>query len=179
MKAGPRAAVDDSVLPIHPRSTGSARFAKFCEKFVKVPKGTGARSPLRLRPWQVELVGSVLDADPQPRTAGWMCPRGQGKSSLVAAWGLYELSCGGEGAMVCVVAVDERQAGIIFGIARRMVELDDELSSRCQVFKERLVIRRATLNSTACLLNPSARDSTTASRFSTRLASPTGIHTRC
>ena len=58
----------------------------------------------------------------------------------MAAWGLYELFCGGEGAVVCVVAVDERQAGIIFGIARRMVELDGELTSRCQIFKERLVI---------------------------------------
>ena len=37
-----------------------------------------------------------------------------------------------------MVAVDERQAGIVFGIARRMVELDDELSARVQVFKERL-----------------------------------------
>ena len=75
MKAGPKAAVDDSVLLFRPRSTGSARFAKFGE-FVKVPKGTGARSPLLLRPWQVELVGSVLDAETQPRTAGWMLPRG-------------------------------------------------------------------------------------------------------
>jgi len=82
----------------------------------------------------------VLDATPQPRTAGWMLPRGQGKSSLMAAWGLYELFCGGEGATVCVVAVDERQAGIVFNIARRMVELEDQLGARCQVFKERLVI---------------------------------------
>lgn len=140
MKAGPKAAVDPSVLPFRPRATGSARFGRFCEKFIKVPKGTGARTPLRLRPWQVDLVGSVLDAEPQPRTAGWMLPRGQGKSSLVAALGLYNLFEGGEGAVVCVVAVDERQAGIVFGIARRMVELDDELASRCQVFKERLVI---------------------------------------
>jgi phage terminase large subunit-like protein len=47
---------------------------------------------------------------------------------------------GGEGATVCVVATDERQAGIVFGIARRMIELDDDLASRVQVFKERLVI---------------------------------------
>lgn len=58
----------------------------------------------------------------------------------MAAWSLYELFCGGEGAVMCVVAVDERQAGIIFGIARRIVELDGELTSRCQIFKERLVI---------------------------------------
>ena len=65
----------------------------------------------------------MLDADPQPRTAGWMLPRGQGKSSLMAAWGLYELFCGGEGATVALSLSDERQAGIVFNIARRMVEL--------------------------------------------------------
>nr|HRD11807.1 terminase large subunit [Mycobacterium sp.] len=59
---------------------------------------------------------------------------------LLAALGLYRFFTGGEGAVVVVVAVDERQAGIIFNIARRMVELDDELSSRCQVFKERLYV---------------------------------------
>jgi phage terminase large subunit-like protein len=58
----------------------------------------------------------------------------------MGAWGIYELFEGGEGATVCVVAVDERQAGIVFNIARRMVELDEELESRCQIFKERLVI---------------------------------------
>lgn len=140
MKAGPKAAVDPSELPWRPRSTGSARFGRFCAKFILVPKGTGVRKPLRPRPWQRDLVGSVLDADPQPRTAGWMLPRGQGKSSLMAAWGLYELHCGGEGATVVVVAVDERQAGIVFNIARRMTELSDELAARTQVFKERLVI---------------------------------------
>jgi hypothetical protein len=38
----------------------------------------------------------TLDADPTPRIAGWCLPRGQGKSTLVAALGLYELMCGGE-----------------------------------------------------------------------------------
>jgi hypothetical protein len=47
MKAGPKAAVDPTVLPFRPQSTGAARFAKFCERFVKVPKGTGALKPCR------------------------------------------------------------------------------------------------------------------------------------
>ncbi|OMC09092.1 terminase large subunit domain-containing protein [Mycolicibacterium fortuitum] len=150
MRAGPKAAVDDSALPWRPRSSGSDRFGSFCQKFIKVPKGTGARTPLKLRDWQRDLVGSVLDSEPRPRTAGWMLPRGSGKSSLMAAWGVYELFTGGEGSVVCVVAVDERQAGIVFGIARRMVELDDDLASRCQVFKERLYIP-ATDSSFHCL----------------------------
>ena len=138
MKAGPKAKVDATALPFRPRKHGAARFAAFAQKFIRVPKGTGALKPLKLRPWQLDLVASVEDADPMPRTAGWMLPRGQGKSTLVAAYGLYRFFTDGEGAVVCVVAVDERQAGIVFGIARRMVELDDELAARVQVFKEKL-----------------------------------------
>ena len=72
---------------------------------------------MKLRPWQVDLVGSVLDPDPRPRLAGWMMPRGQGKSTLVAALGLYDLMLGEEGASVVVAATDERQAGIVFSTA--------------------------------------------------------------
>ncbi len=140
MRAGPKAAVDSSPLPFLSTTTGSARLAAFCEQFVMVPKGTGARTRMRLRPWQVALVGSVWDADPRPRLAGWMLPRGQGKSTLVAALALYDLLLGEEGASVVVAATDERQAGIVFGIAARMVELDDRLASRVQTFQSRLVV---------------------------------------
>jgi phage terminase large subunit-like protein len=140
MPPGPKPAADASPLPFSSHVSGAARFAAFCQQFISVPKGAGALSPLRLREWQISLVSSVLDADVQPRIAGWTLPRGQGKSTLVAALGLYELMCGGEGATVIVAAVDERQAGIVFGIARRMVELNDELASRIQVFKDRLVV---------------------------------------
>ncbi|MFC5999349.1 terminase large subunit domain-containing protein [Quadrisphaera sp. GCM10027208] len=140
MKAGPKAAVDPSPLPFRSRKTGAARVAAFCERFVVTPKGTGARSPMRLRPWQVELVASVWDADPRPRLAGWMLPRGQGKSTLVAALGLYDLMLGVEGSSVVVAATDERQAGIVFGAARRMVELHPDLASRVQVYKDRLTV---------------------------------------
>ena len=124
MKAGPKAAVDPTPLPFRSRKKGAARFEAWASKFVKVPKGTGAKKALRLRDWQLGLIGSIEDAEVHPRTAGWMLPRGQGKSTLVAAYGLYRFFTDGEGAVVCVVAVDERQAGIVFGIARRMVELD-------------------------------------------------------
>lgn len=140
MKAGPKAAVDPSPLPFQVRGSGSESFAAFCAEFIVTPKGTGAREPMLLRPWQVELVGSVFDAEVRPRTAGWMMPRGQGKSTLVAALGLFDLLLGEEGASVVVAATDERQAGIVFKTAARMVELNEELSSRIQVFKDRLSI---------------------------------------
>jgi phage terminase large subunit-like protein len=140
LKAGPKAVVDASPLPFRTTLKGSARFAAWCKKFVHVPKGTNARKALILRDWQRELVGSVLDAETQPRIAGWCLPRGQGKSTLLAALGLYELMNGGEGASVIVAAVDERQAGIVFGIAARMVELHPDLESRVTVYKDKLTV---------------------------------------
>src|SRR4029453_7529679 len=119
---------------------GAPRFAGFCKQYIIVPKGKDALKPLRLRPWQVELVGTVLDPTPPPSLAGWMLPRGQGKSALVAALGLFDLMLGAEGASVVVVATDQRQAGIVFGAAARMVELHAELANRVQVYQDRLVV---------------------------------------
>jgi len=114
----------------------------FLERFVVVTKGKGAREPFVVRPWQRELVCDVFD-DPRPRAALWSFPRGQGKSSMAAALGLYGLFGDGvEGASVVVVAADERQARIVFGTAARMCELDPELRTRVQFFQDRLAIPR-------------------------------------
>lgn len=139
MKAGPKAAVDDSPLPFRPRSdVESERFIAFADKFLRVPKGTNSRGKLQLRPWQVEIAEDVLDSG--ARTVGLMLPRGSGKTTLNAAIALYVFFCWGDGANVVVFAVDERQAGLAFSAARRMVELSPELSERCQVFKDKLRI---------------------------------------
>lgn len=128
----------DVPLPVFSRARlESKRFEDFCTAFVKVPKGTGAKTPLKLREWQRDISRDVLDSG--ARTVGLMLPRGQGKSTLNAALGLYRFFTGGEGADVVVVAVDERQAGIVFGAARRMVELDDELNTRVHVYRDKLI----------------------------------------
>jgi phage terminase large subunit-like protein len=116
----------------------SERFVKFCERFIRVPKGTGARSVFRPRPWQMDIVRDVLDSG--ARTVGLMLPRGSGKTTLMASLALYMFFTRGEGANVVVVAVDERQAGLAYSAARRMVELCEDLSSRCYVYADKLVI---------------------------------------
>jgi phage terminase large subunit-like protein len=73
---------------------------------------------------------------PGTRTAVVAIPRGNGKSTLAAALGLWALVDGPEGAEIPIVAgVSERQAGIAFNTARRMVQLDPELSARVQIFQ--------------------------------------------
>jgi phage terminase large subunit-like protein len=69
-----------------------------------------------------------------------MLPRGQGKTSLTAVLALYELLAGVEGAQVVVVATDERQAGLCFRAASRMVELHPQLEARVQVYADQLTV---------------------------------------
>lgn len=143
MRAGPKAQVlgrslSEAGLPL----AGADRVAAWVEKFVRVPKGTGARGPLVFDEWQRELLRGVFD-EPRPRLALWSLPRGQGKSTMSAANGLYGLHADGvEGARVVVVATDERQARIIFGSAVRMTELSEPLAKRTVVYQDRLVVPR-------------------------------------
>lgn len=102
---GPKAKVSEDALPWRPRGSESERFAQFCRKFLKVTSGHGVGKPLIIRPWQQDLVASVLDANPVPRLAGWMMPRGQGKSSLLAALSVYKLFTSDEVARLSVVPV--------------------------------------------------------------------------
>jgi phage terminase large subunit-like protein len=140
MKAGPKGQVTAPPLDLRrlPKRGGSRAIA-FVERYVRTPKGTGARRRMRLRGWQRAIVHGLLD-EPRPRQGLVSIPAGNGKSTLAAALGLYGLLADGvEGAQVLVVASDERQAGIILRTARRMVELDDELAARVQTFADHLL----------------------------------------
>jgi phage terminase large subunit-like protein len=138
MPAGPKRAADPSALPFNSELVGVERFAAFCEQFLIVPKGKGVNTPLRLRPWQVEMLRPFLDPEPRPVVGAIMAPRGLGKTAILAALGLYELFTGPDGNEIPIVAVDERMATRLLLPAAQMVELCPELSSRAQVFRDHI-----------------------------------------
>lgn len=138
MKAGPKGQADLSPLPWNPRSRGADQFRLFCEKFLKVPKGLGARKPFLLRDWQRDLVNTLYEGDTQ--TAVWVIPRGNGKSALAAALALHHLFMFGEGARVAVVAQDERSATRLLETAARMIHLNDDLAARAVVYKDKIKV---------------------------------------
>src|ERR1700682_104837 len=141
MRAGPKpettaGALDLGRLP----KTGGGRAIAFIEKFIRVPAGVGVKKPMRLRPWQRAILHGLFDT-PRPRQGLVSLPRGNGKSTLAAAMAVYALLGDDvEAAQVLCVASDERQAGIIFSMARRMVELEPRLTARTQIFQDRLYI---------------------------------------
>lgn len=140
MKRGPKGQVDESPLPWRPRGVPSQRLRSFAKKFLVVPKGRNVGKRMILQPWQIDMMAKILDPDPRPSIVGIMCGRGQGKTQLMACWSLYEAFTGPDGNQIVVVASSERQAHLLFDSVTAMVGLNEELSSRCAVYRDRIEI---------------------------------------
>jgi phage terminase large subunit-like protein len=141
MRAGPKGSLTGEPLDLsHLPKDGPKRVEAFISQHLSTPKGVGARKPFKVRPWQRQRqIVQGLFPHPltglRPRTGLVSLPRGNGKSTLAAALALYGLFADREeSAQVLCVASDLRQAGIVFGAAKRMVELNPELSARCHVY---------------------------------------------
>ena len=142
MRPGPKSEITVEPLSLKglPKS-GSDRVARFVHRHLIVPRGHGARKAVRLRPWQRDILRALYDPQPRPRAGLVSIPRGNGKTALAAMLAVYHLF--GEDVaspQVLFVASDERQAGIGFGIAKRMIELDERLAERCHVYKDRIYV---------------------------------------
>lgn len=144
MKYGPKSQVADEPLDLStlPDKRDYRRIDAFLREFVKVPKGTGAMSPFRLRGWQQDIIKAMYPpTGKRPRQGLVSMPRGNGKTSLAAALALYALLADDEpSAQVLVVASDERQARITFNMARRMIELDERLAEQIHIYSDRLYV---------------------------------------
>ncbi len=118
-------------------------YAKFAEAVCRVTKDSVA-SPagklLILRDWQKELLRHALarreDGRFRHRTALVGMARKNGKSALAASMGLAGLTLGGNGSEIYSCAADRDQARIVFGTAKRMIELDEELSSMFVLYRD-------------------------------------------
>jgi len=139
MAAGPKARVTAEPLSFkgYPRDRAKRRI-RFIHNYLRVPRGHGAGKAVKLRDFQKEIIQGAFA--PDILTALCALPRGNGKTAFAAMLGLAELFVGPPSAEVLVVASDQRQANITFNLAKRMVELNPELSERVQIYKDRLFV---------------------------------------
>jgi phage terminase large subunit-like protein len=114
-------------------------FAHFCATYIRLAKNV----PMVLQPWQVRIVDMVW-GEHRPKLSALAIGRGNAKSTLAAAMCLYRLFSGDEAA-IDVLAVDERQASLIGGMATKMVQRHPQLERRTQVFKDHLIVRGSEL----------------------------------
>ena len=122
-------------------------YCEFIELFAKITKDTisgRAGSPMVMREWQKTLISQVLARRPdgrrKHRTALIGLPRKNGKSALGSAIALTELFTGGDGLEVYSCAAEREQARIVFGSAKRMVEMNPELLAQAKLYRDAIEI---------------------------------------
>lgn len=111
------------------------RAIQFVERFCRLAGGEHEGQPFLLQPWQAFIFGSLF---------GWVCgevrrfrtayieaAKGNGKSPLAAAVGLYMLMADGEArAEVYCAATKKEQAAVLFRDAVAMVDQSPSLKAR-------------------------------------------------
>lgn len=128
------------------RGDGSKVHEFFAARCRITKESLGGRSGqlIVLRPWQANLFSMLYARRPDGRLRhrrGLVgVPRKNGKSAVGSGFGLYGLLASGDGAEVYSCAADKDQARIVFGVAKRMVELDKGLSEHIKVFRDVLEV---------------------------------------
>lgn len=115
----------------------------FAEALCKITKDSVAGSagePLVFRPWQRSLTEALFAVRPDGRLRHKMAligmPRKNGKSAWLSAVALEHLVLGPAGGEAYACAADREQAKIVFGTAKRMVELQPELADLLTVTRD-------------------------------------------
>lgn len=113
----------------------------FIETVCRLTKGRDAGKTVELRGWQRSLLNDLFQLRPDGlrryRRGLIGMPRKNGKSLLGAGLALYGLLADGEmGAEVYSCAGDKEQARIVFGDAKRMVQMDPDLTERLKVYRD-------------------------------------------
>lgn len=120
---------------------------KFIEHYCRSTKETFAArvgERLTLRPWQKHDISALYarraDGRRKHRVGLYGMPRKNGKSAIGSGLALHGLLLGPNGAEVYSCAADREQARIVFGVAKRMVELDPELSEITKLYRDAIEI---------------------------------------
>lgn len=115
---------------------GSADHAiRWIETYVTLPKGHGSGARMRLARFQKRWLKRALKRG--INSAVLSLPRGNGKSTFLAALALWALFCPGEGGapQVPIIATTVMQAHrSVYGVALAMVAAEDELANRALIY---------------------------------------------
>jgi phage terminase large subunit-like protein len=112
-------------------------------QFLRVTKdsvGGSAGEPMVMRDWQTAMMRRLLarraDGRLKHRQALIGVPRKNGKSALGAGIALFGLAFGPSGGEVFSCAADKEQARIVFGTAKKMIELEPQFSGMFKTYRD-------------------------------------------
>jgi phage terminase large subunit-like protein len=117
-------------------------FGSFTQ-FLRVTKdsvGGSAGEPMVMRDWQTAMMRRLFarkeNGRLKHRQALIGVPRKNGKSALGAGVALYGLAFGPKGGEVFSCAADKEQARIVFGTAKKMIELEPQFGGLFKTYRD-------------------------------------------
>ena len=125
------------------RGPAACDFIEACCRVTKQSVGGNVGDLIRLRGWQRKMINGLLatrDGKLAHRQALIGLPRKNTKTTDGACLALEGLVLGVPGGEVYSVAGDREQARICFGMAKRMVELDPDLSDLIKPYRDALEV---------------------------------------
>ena len=130
-----------------PETKGS-RVVKFIEKFCVHGEGDFFGEPFKLDDWQKALIYELYELDDKKRRkyreSMIGLPKGNGKSALIAALGLYELlGAGVTSPLVAVAAASYEQANLVFGTMKTMCNESPLLRDMVETYENEIQVKNA------------------------------------
>jgi len=128
--------------------TKGDRVVKFIQKTVVHGEGDFYGEPFLLDDWQKALIYELYEyndnGERKYREALIGLPKGNGKSALIAAIGLYELiGSGVVSPLVAVAAASYEQANLVFGTMKTMCEESPVLRGMVETFENEIQVKNA------------------------------------
>jgi len=128
-----------------PETTGD-RVVKFIENFVVHGEGDFYGQPFKLDNWQKAMIYELYELNDQGtrkyREALIGLPKGNGKSALISAIGLYELlGSGVVSPLVAVAAASYEQANLVFGTMKTMCDESPVLRNMVETFQNEIQVK--------------------------------------
>lgn len=114
-----------------PETDPSERAIRFIESYCRAPKGYGYGKPIVLAPFQKKWIREILS--PGVRQAIKSTPRGQGKSTEMAAlgvWATFDINATGEPQVPIMATTVAQAQRAVYDVACKMVNAEPLLSER-------------------------------------------------
>lgn len=124
-------------MPIRKKPlTRGERVIAFAERYVRIPEGEFVGQPLRLEPFQKKFILDIYDSPVPIHTAILSIARKNAKTATIMVILLAHLAGPEaiENSQIASGAMSREQAGVLFTLAVKAIQMSPELSARIKIF---------------------------------------------
>lgn len=123
-------------MPVRKQLTRGEKVIAFAERYVRIPEGEFVGKPLKLEPFQRRFILAIYDSPVPVHTAILSIARKNAKTATIMVILLAHLAGPEaiENSQIASGAMSREQAGVLFTLAVKAIQMSPELSARIKIF---------------------------------------------